>query len=50
MTEEKKSQHARFLETARSLGCDEDEVAFDEKMKAVVGPKAKRVDKAESED
>lgn len=32
------SQHARFLETARALGCDEDEAAFDEKLKAVVGP------------
>ena len=34
------SQHAHFLETARALGCDEDEAAFDEKLKAVVGPKA----------
>lgn len=34
------SQHARFLETARALCCDEDETAFDEKLKAVVGPKA----------
>jgi len=33
-------QHARFLETARALGCDEDEAAFDEKLQAVVGPKA----------
>lgn len=32
-------QHARFLETACALGCDEDEAAFDEKLKAVVGPK-----------
>ena len=37
----KADQHARFLETARALGCDEDEAAFDEKLKAVVGPKAK---------
>ena len=36
-------QHARFLETARALGCDEDEAAFDEKLKAVVGPKVKAV-------
>lgn len=28
-------QHARFLETARALGCDEDEGAFDEKLKAI---------------
>lgn len=34
-------QHARFLETARALGCNEDEAAFDEKLKAVIGPKAK---------
>ena len=34
------SQHDRFLETARALGCDADEAAFDEKLKAVVGPKA----------
>lgn len=34
-------QHARFLETARALGCEEDEAAFDEKLKAVAGPKAK---------
>lgn len=30
-----KSQHARFLETARALECDEDEAAFDEKMKGI---------------
>jgi hypothetical protein len=34
-----RSQHERFVETARALGCDEDEAAFDEKLKAVVGPK-----------
>lgn len=33
------SQHERFLETARKLGCDEDEAAFDEKLKAVAGTK-----------
>ena len=32
-------QHSRFIETARALGCDEDEATFDEKLKAVVGPK-----------
>ena len=38
MTEPKKppSQHARFLETARALGCDEDEAAYDDKLKAVL--------------
>lgn len=33
------TQHARFLEAARKLECDENEAAFDEKLKAVVGPK-----------
>lgn len=28
-------QHARFVETARALGCDEDEAAFDEKLKMI---------------
>ena len=28
-------QHARFLETARALECDEDEAAFDEKLKGI---------------
>ncbi len=37
---EKQRQHARFVETARALGCDEDEAAFDKKLKAVVGPKS----------
>lgn len=32
------TQHACFLETARALGCDEDEAVFDEKLKAVVKP------------
>lgn len=29
-------QQARFMETARALGCDEDPAAFDEKLAAVV--------------
>lgn len=33
-------QYARFVETARALGCDEDEAAFDEKLKKLVPPKA----------
>ncbi len=32
------SQRDRFIETARALSCDEDEAAFDEKLKAVVKP------------
>jgi len=31
---------------ARELGCSEDEAAFDEKLKAVVGPKASDADAA----
>lgn len=39
-----KDQRQRFIETARELGCDEDEAAFDEKLKriATVKPKTKR--------
>lgn len=29
------SQHDRFIKTARALGCDEDEAAFDEKLKVI---------------
>jgi hypothetical protein len=37
-------QHKRFIETARELGCDEDEAAFDEKLRRIasVKPKPKR--------
>ena len=28
-------QHARFIETARALGCDEDAAEFDGKLKAI---------------
>ena len=34
-----KTQHERFIETARSLGCDEDEAAFDKKLRKLVPPK-----------
>lgn len=37
----KKSQHDRFIETARALGCDEDEAVFDGKLKAIVRQKPK---------
>lgn len=37
-------QHERFVETARALGCDEDEAAFDEKLKAIVQPRLKQGD------
>lgn len=41
-----KIQHERFLETARSLACDEDEAAFDEKLKVIARQKP-RSDKSE---
>jgi hypothetical protein len=31
-TDTKKEQHARFIETARKLECDEDEARFKEKL------------------
>ncbi len=31
-------QHARFVESARALGCDEGEAAFDEKLKGIAKP------------
>ncbi len=37
------NQLARFAETARALGCDEDEAAFDEKLKAIARLKPKSV-------
>ena len=35
------SQYDRFVETARALGCDEDEAAFDEKLKVIARQKLK---------
>jgi hypothetical protein len=35
------SQRQRFIETARELGCDEDEAAFDEKLKRIATAKPK---------
>lgn len=34
-----KSQSTKFIETARKLGCDEDEAAFDKKLKKIGGHK-----------
>jgi hypothetical protein len=34
-----RNQVDRFVETARQLGCDEDEKAFDEKLKKIASPK-----------
>jgi hypothetical protein len=39
--DEKKAQIDRFKETARHLGCDEEEAAFDEKLKAIARQKPK---------
>ncbi len=36
-----RSQYDRFVETARALGCDEDEAAFDEKLKVIARQKPK---------
>ncbi|NNG05481.1 MAG: hypothetical protein HKM95_15465 [Inquilinus sp.] len=36
----KASQSERFIEAARELACDEDEKAFDDKLRRIV-PKAK---------
>ena len=36
-----KDQHGRFIETARALGCDEDEAAFDAKLKVIAQQKPK---------
>lgn len=41
VTDSVSDQHARFIETARALGCDEDEAAFDEKLKLAVRHKPK---------
>ena len=35
------AQIERFKETARALGCDEDEAAFDEKLKVIARQKLK---------
>jgi len=36
-----KEQYARFVETARKLGCDESEQAFERAFKKIVPPKAR---------
>ena len=40
-TPSEKPQDDRFNETARALGCDEDEAVFDEKLKAIAKQKPK---------
>jgi hypothetical protein len=34
--QDKKSQREKFIETARAIGCDEDEDAFKERLKTLV--------------
>jgi len=41
-----KAQHERFIETARQFGCDEDEAAFDAKLRVIARPKPKDEPKA----
>ena len=36
-----RTQHERFVETARALGCDENEAAFDDKLRAIAKAKPK---------
>src|SRR5271166_3866053 len=38
---DKQAQRKRFIETARELGCDEDEAAFDEKLRKIATAKPK---------
>lgn len=37
--EDQAAQSQRFIETARDLACDEDEAAFDEKLKRIAEAK-----------
>lgn len=39
--DKKKPQIDRFRETARELGCDEDEVAFRDKLRVIAKQKSK---------
>jgi hypothetical protein len=39
--ESQADQSKRFIETARELGCDEDEAAFDEKLKRIARARPK---------
>lgn len=41
MDDKPQSQIERFKEAARQLGCDEDEAAFDEKLKVIARQKPK---------
>ena len=39
------SQHEKFIDKARKLGCDEDEAAFEDRLRRIV-PKPKKEEKA----
>jgi hypothetical protein len=39
----------RFKEAARQLGCDEDEAAFDEKLRQIARQKPKPVSKSDAQ-
>jgi hypothetical protein len=39
MPSKSKSQHQRFIETARELGCDEDPKSFERAFSKIVPPK-----------
>ena len=41
MKDKDQAQVERFKEAARQLGCDEDEAAFDEKLKVIARQKPK---------
>ena len=43
------TQLDRFREAARALGCDEDEAAFDEKLKGIAAPKPKAPEKRDDD-
>ena len=49
-TDTDKSQRDRFIETARQLGCDEDEAAFREKLGSIAKakPAARDQDKGDT--
>jgi hypothetical protein len=47
-TPDKRTQSERFIETARELGCDEDEAAFEEKLKRIASVKPKQIAKRKS--
>jgi hypothetical protein len=43
-----KSQHERFIETARALECDEDKERFEEKLRRIATAKPKEITKDKS--